>query len=198
MYMATVTTSPVGKNKKTLIIASLAILGLAGGVAWWLCGPKFFAKNNIEAYQPSDIPAIKNILEEDWHWLVAEDGSFFSTDYMFEHHAATLRHADNTLSIAVYRTPEGKVAGFVTYHSVDGLQGRIQFLGVAKEYRKKGYGRELIEYAVEQLRKQGKCNVEITVRASNDPAYSLYKKLGFKESWSTPDGFIGLSKPLCV
>jgi ribosomal protein S18 acetylase RimI-like enzyme len=97
----------------------------------------------------------------------------------------------------VYRTPEDKIAGFVTYHPLEGYKGRIQFLVVAKEFRKKGYAKELMQYAINGLKKQGMCFIEIAVRAHNEPAVNLYKKFGFKEIASTPDGFLYMSKSLC-
>lgn len=184
-------------SKKNVIIVALSLVALAGGLGWWLFYAGRSGSTHIEMYQPADRPAIKKILEDDWHWLVAEGAFDFSADYMFEHRAPTYHYPDNSLSIAVYRTPEGKVGGFITYHQVEGFSGKIQFLGVASEFRKKGYGRELMSYALDALRKKGMCFVDIAVRASNTPAYNLYKSLGFKEVWQTPDGFIGLRKSLC-
>jgi len=177
-----------------LIIGAVAV---CGALAWWWHGSSLLKKGPITPYQPEDREAIIQLLKDDWYWLVAVGASDFTADYMLEHHAATYHYPDNTLSISVYRTPEGKVAGFVTYHQLEGYKGRIQFLAVAKEFRKKGYARALMAHAINGLQKMGMCFIEIAVRANNTPAFNLYKKFGFKEIWSTPDGFLGMSKSLC-
>lgn len=178
------------------ILISISILIAGGGLLWWhgyfgqLRGP-------IQDYRPEDRPAIMQLLKDDWYWLVAEGAVDFSPDYMLDHHAATYHYADNTLAIKVYRSPEGQVAGFVTYHPIEGYRGRIQFLAVAPEFRKKGYAKELMQHAINGLKKQGSCLIDIAVRANNKPAFNLYKKFGFEETWSTPDGFLGMTKSLC-
>lgn len=182
---------------RTWACIAMGVLALTGGVALWWHGTSWFSKGPIGVYCPEDRGAVMKLLKDDWYWLVSEGAIDFSPDYMLDHHAATYHYADNTLSIAMYRTPEDKVAGFVTYHPLEGHRGRIQFLVVAKEFRKKGYARNLMQYAINHLKKQGMCFIEIAVRSSNTPAFNLYKNFGFKEIWSTPDGFLGMSKSLC-
>jgi ribosomal protein S18 acetylase RimI-like enzyme len=178
-----------------LFIISAAIL--SGALAFWWHGSSLFQKSPITPYKSGDRDAIMQLLKDDWYWLVSDGATDFSAGYMLEHHAATLHYPDNTLSISVYRTPENKIAGFVTYHRLEGYKGRIQFLAVAKEFRKKGYARELMAHAINGLQKMGMCFIEIAVRSNNIPAFNLYKKFGFKEIWSTPDGFLGMNKSLC-
>jgi ribosomal protein S18 acetylase RimI-like enzyme len=177
-------------------LVGVGLLTIVGGIIWWY-GPSLFTKNPIETYKPEDRKAIMKLLKDDWYWMVSEGATDFSPDYMLDHHAATLHYADNTLSIAVYRTKEGKIAGFVTFHPIEGYKGRIQFLAVAKEFRKKGYAKALLQYAINGLKKQGMCFIEIAVRSNNIAAATLYKKIGFKETWSTPDGFLLMNKSLC-
>ena len=52
-------------------------------------------------------------------------------------------------------------------------------LGVAKSARGKGVGRKLITAALAKARARGITRVELTVRADNLVAQSLYKSLGF-------------------
>lgn len=179
-------------------VALLLIGAIGAGVGgWYWCGRER-ADGAITQYRDSDRAALKSMLQSDWYWLVAENATDFSVEYMFDHRAATYHYSDQSLSIAVYRGEHDEPAGFVTYHRLDGAHGRVQFLAVHEKYRRKGCGKKLLEYAVQQLQKQGVCFVELAVRQSNVRARALYKSLGFEETWRTPDGFVGYSKPLCT
>lgn len=151
----------------------------------------------LTPYQTEDRTAIIDMLRTDWYWLVGEGVKDFSPEYMLDHQAATWRYPDKSLSIMIYRDTHGLPVGFVTYHKLEALKGRIQFLAVARHARKKGIAQKLISYAIEELRKQGFCSIEIAVRVNNIPAKTLYIKNGFTETWRTSDGFLGLSKNLC-
>ena len=148
----------------------------------------------ISAYRPSDQVALTKILRDDWYLLVSEGATTFTPEYMFEHRAATPAEADNSLHIFVYRV-HGKPAGFVTFYREAGCKGRVQFLAVGKDYRRLGYARKLLEFAVRELGKQGVCSVGLAVRATNATAYKLYTSLGFKKIWEEA-GFLGLEKSL--
>lgn len=192
------------KNMKLRAVLFVVLsVAAIGGIAWWcglfsfLPGVSLLSKGPIQPYRPEDRAAIMQLLKDDWYWLVSEGAVDFSPDYMLDHHAATYHYTDNSLSIDVYRTPEGKVAGFVTYHPIEGYKGRIQFLAVGKEFRKKGYAKELMAHAINRLKKAGMCFIEIAVRSHNTPAFTLYKRFGFKEMWSSSEGFVGMGKSLC-
>ncbi len=155
------------------------------------------AQSAITEYRESDRQALTRMLHDDWYWLVAENATDFSTDYMFDHQAATFHYPDNSLTITVYREDDGTPAGFVTYHMLNGLRGRVQFLSIGREYRRKGYGKKLLSHAVAELQKRGACFIELAVRQSNVRAQALYRQLGFVETWRTSDGFAGYAKSVC-
>lgn len=54
-------------------------------------------------------------------------------------------------------------------------------IGLKKEYRGKGYGKPLLETAIDFLNKKMVDNIELTVIEKNSIAYNMYKKRGFKE-----------------
>lgn len=171
-----------------------AIACMAGSIYWYIGRAEV---SRISNYLDSDRAALTQMLNDDWYWLVAENATDFSADYMFDHKAATYHYPDNSLTIAVYREADGTPAGFVTFHQLHDMRGRVQFLSIGSAHRRKGYGKQLLAYAVEQLRKRGVCFVELAVRQSNVRAQALYRQLGFVETWRTPDGFAGFSKKLC-
>jgi len=63
----------------------------------------------------------------------------------------------------------------------DGHRGWLYYLAVLPEYQKRGYGRQLVEKAVNELRKLGCLKVNLQVRTSNTSVVDFYKNLGFKE-----------------
>jgi len=54
-------------------------------------------------------------------------------------------------------------------------------MGLLKDYRGQGLGRKLMEAAISAAKTQGMERVELEVFASNSPAITLYRKLGFRE-----------------
>jgi len=178
-------------SKRTLGIIVLSVMVTLGGIIGWLW---LHGNRVITPFRPADRAAIITILNEDWQILVAE-GSDFSAEYMLDHMAADYHYPDNSLSIVVCRE-QGKVVGFITYHLLDGFHGRIQFLAIARGYRGRGYGGRLMQHAMEDMRSQGVCFIELVTRISNEPARALYRKLGFVERWYEGD-FVGFSVSLC-
>jgi len=71
--------------------------------------------------------------------------------------------------------------------------GGIYGLGVLPEYRGKGYGREILLLAIEQLKQQNVRDIMLQVAAKNATALNLYKSCGFTET-SVMD-YYELSKP---
>jgi ribosomal protein S18 acetylase RimI-like enzyme len=75
---------------------------------------------------------------------------------------------------------KNKVIGSVMA-GYDGHRGWLYYLAVLPEYQKRGYGRQLVENAVNELRKLGCLKVNLQVRTSNTSVVDFYKNLGFKE-----------------
>ena len=73
----------------------------------------------------------------------------------------------------------------------EGHRGWINYLAVQPEYQKKGYGRKLVERAIEELTRLGCRKVNLQVRETNRYMIDFYKHLGFKD-----DRVTSLGKPL--
>lgn len=52
-------------------------------------------------------------------------------------------------------------------------------LSVAKEYRRRGIGRKLVEIAVKEMAKRGAKQVMLETEYDNETSLALYDKLGF-------------------
>ena len=71
----------------------------------------------------------------------------------------------------------------------------IRFLMVDKKYQGRGYGKILLQKAMEILKKQGAKTLEISVFSSNKQAYHTYLSAGFV-AYATSSDFIALKKTL--
>jgi ribosomal protein S18 acetylase RimI-like enzyme len=75
---------------------------------------------------------------------------------------------------------DGVVIGSIMV-GYEGHRGWINYLAVSPNFQKRGYGRKLVEKAVEELRKLGCPKINLQVRRSNVQVTEFYKHLGFKE-----------------
>ena len=108
--------------------------------------------------------------------------------------AAVPTCSDNSLNIFVYRV-HGKPVGFVTYYRESNYRGRIQFLAIARDYRRKGYAQKLLSYAIKDAAQHGMYIVELATRTTNHSAQRLYRQFKFHKTWED-SGFVGFEKSL--
>jgi ribosomal protein S18 acetylase RimI-like enzyme len=73
----------------------------------------------------------------------------------------------------------------------EGHRGWLNYLAVLPDFQRSGYGRRLVEKAVDELRRLGCLKVNLQVRRSNISAIGFYKHLGFEE-----DDVVSLGKRL--
>ncbi len=81
---------------------------------------------------------------------------------------------------------EGIVVGFVNFTTRKtilhrGLSGLIDELIVAKSYRGKGIGKQLLSGAIEKSRQLGCCEAEVSTEKTNIKAREFYRQYGFTE-----------------
>lgn len=81
---------------------------------------------------------------------------------------------------------DGKIIGSVMV-GYEGHRGWINYLAVLPSYQKKGYGRKLVEKAIEELKKLGCLKVNVQIRKNNASVIGFYEHLGFKD-----DNVVGL------
>jgi ribosomal protein S18 acetylase RimI-like enzyme len=85
---------------------------------------------------------------------------------------------------------DGKVIGSIMV-GYEGHRGWMNYLAVLREHQRRGYGRKLVEKAVDELKRLGCLKVNLQVRKSNVSVVEFYKHLGFKD-----DDVVGLGKRL--
>lgn len=93
---------------------------------------------------------------------------------------------NNKLSLWVVAMDGEQLAGYVGSQTVLGWSDMMN-LAVAPEYRRKGIGEELVNQLISRLKANDVSCLTLEVRASNDPAIKLYRKLGFSEVGRRPN-----------
>ena len=85
---------------------------------------------------------------------------------------------------------DGKVIGSIMV-GYEGHRGWLNYMAVLPEHQRRGYGRKLVEKAVDELRRLGCLKVNLQIRRSNVSVVEFYKHLGFKD-----DDVVSLGKRL--
>ena len=81
----------------------------------------------------------------------------------------------------VFKAVESKkIIGFLELEKLNGISARINGLSINPEYRGKGFGKQLLEFAVEYLKKKNISQIILLVKQSNLEAKKLYEEAGFQ------------------
>lgn len=75
---------------------------------------------------------------------------------------------------------DGHAVAYMGMWSLSG-EGHITNVAVAKDYRRKGIARSLIEHFIDIAKREKLEFMTLEVRASNDAAIALYKSFGFTQ-----------------
>ena len=75
---------------------------------------------------------------------------------------------------------DSKVIGSIMV-GYEGHRGWINYLAVAPEYQGHGYGKQLVQKGIDELKKIGCLKVNLQVRNTNTTVINFYKHLGFKD-----------------
>lgn len=61
----------------------------------------------------------------------------------------------------------------------EGHRGWLNYLAVAPEHQRNGFGRAIVEEAERLLRKEGCPKINLQVRTSNESALEFYRRIGY-------------------
>jgi ribosomal protein S18 acetylase RimI-like enzyme len=128
-----------------------------------------------------DLPIIFELMKELMEAMNDVEG--YDVDTVFENCRFLLNDVNSNIMVAEI---DGQVVGVIKFttrktflHS--GLSGLIDEFVVAKSYRGKGIGSQLINAVIEKCRLLGCCEIEMTTEYENTRAIEFYKKFGFEE-----------------
>lgn len=137
----------------------------------------------IRAAVADDVPAIVAMLADDPLGARRE-----SPDDMGPYLAALDRLSRDPNQHLVVAVRGGRVVGTLQLTVIPGLSRRgatrsiIEAVRIQADERGNGLGTELIEWAVEESRRQGCQLVQLTSDASRTGAHRFYERLGFEAS----------------
>jgi ribosomal protein S18 acetylase RimI-like enzyme len=142
----------------------------------------------IRPYNPADLPALRELTVEAFDGVSIDQGMehVFGPIQGHDWRWRKARHVDHDAA----RDPGGifvlddggRVAGYVsTSCDVDAGLGHIANLAVIPELRGQGWGRRLIEHALENFRRRGMSHAKIETLVQNEIGNGLYRSLGFRE-----------------
>lgn len=80
---------------------------------------------------------------------------------------------------------DGEVVGYAVGSVLDTV-GKVVSIAVHPMYRRCGIGKSLLKTLLDNLFKSGVGVIRLEVRESNIPAYSLYERLGFRQTGFVP------------
>lgn len=182
----------IHKHMKKIIIIFSLIIG--GGIGYYvthqtpttisISSSDAAEKITIEEYnQARDEQHIKNQFHADYYWLYPD------TSYDVETHVSFMLQYKapledplyvGTLHVKVLHV-NGEFAGFTAYYKETLTRGRLLFLDINKNFRKRGLGEKLARYAVNELIKLGSQEIVLVTRVNN-PAQNIYRRIGFEET----------------
>ncbi|MEU6080324.1 GNAT family N-acetyltransferase [Streptomyces sp. NPDC047108] len=132
---------------------------------------------------PDDVPAIVAMLADDPLGAQRE-----STDELAPYRRAFERLADDPNQRLVVAIRDGRAVGTLQLTLIPGLSRRgatrslIEAVRVHADERGSGLGTRLIEWAVEESRRQDCQLVQLTSDATRIEAHRFYERLGFEAS----------------
>jgi RimJ/RimL family protein N-acetyltransferase len=128
-------------------------------------------------------------------WLITDDWRGAGDERRYLKALRRFPHA----AVFVAETDDGKVVGRLSLaRDQHPASAHVADLGllVAREHRRRGVGRELLEEAVEWAREQGVRKLELHVFPYNEAAIALYEQFGFeregyrKQHYRRPNGYV--------
>lgn len=164
--------------KKILMIVCLGA-AVAGG--WYYFHTP---QTNIQEFVESrDMQKILDLFDKNWYWLTPQTREEFDPSVYFKYrtHSHSPAHFGKLLVKVLYE--KESFVGFIAYYKEQFYSGRILFITIDPVFRSKGYGAQLLAYAVKDLQEQGASVIRILTRTENFAGQALYKKSGFKEDW---------------
>ncbi|NNL02227.1 MAG: GNAT family N-acetyltransferase [Eudoraea sp.] len=137
----------------------------------------------IRRAKQADLSAIVALLANDELGRLREDVKTHLPELYLK--AFDKINSDQNQELVVMTSKSGSVIGtlqlsFIQYLTYQGgIRAQIEAVRVHQNYRNKGIGQELIEWAIERSKQKGAHVVQLTTDKKRKSALKFYEKLGF-------------------
>lgn len=118
---------------------------------------------------------IREMLESDVMDVARIEQENFSMPWSEQDFRDMLYAPDKKYLVVDYN---GRVIGGAGIHNILG-EAEITNVSILKEFRNRGYAKELLDTLLKQGIKMGACSFTLEVRESNEAAIALYRSRGF-------------------
>ena len=141
---------------------------------------EMFLKSNVKNDLLASHLALRKATNKDAKEIARQDAIYF--DIEFKEENISMPEDDEKYGSMTYLAEiDDKIIGKVRLEISDGIGG-IYGLGVLPEYRGKGYGREILTWAIEKLKEENAKDIMLQVAVKNKNALKLYISCGFEET----------------
>lgn len=140
---------------------------------------EYFMRFNRASYTPLNTYRLR-LLEvglKDLEMAIAVNMMVFDDDYE-ESKSLIINRFELDKRLQFFAVLEDQLIGLVTVN-MEEEDVSIFGVGILPEYRRQGYGKELLHLIVDNLLERGRSEINIEVNSENVKALELYKKVGF-------------------
>lgn len=141
-------------------------------------------RSNMDQDLRANVVALRKAVNKDAREIAWQNSVYFESELKEED--IMMPEEEEKCGMLIYMAEvNNRTVGKVhleTGNAVCGIYG----LGVLPEYRRSGYGREILNGAVEILKRKNPKDIMLQVAATNKTALNIYKSCGFEET-STMD-----------
>jgi len=116
--------------------------------------------------------------EEDLSEVLTIEQLCFSNPWSKETFQGEIQNKAISYPLVLIHREKKKVIGYIIFWQI-GDEAQINNVAIHPEYQGQGFGELALRSVLERLKENRVHFVSLEVRASNQPALSLYKKLGF-------------------
>ncbi|RLI59220.1 MAG: hypothetical protein DRO87_03655 [Candidatus Thorarchaeota archaeon] len=134
-------------------------------------------------------PLIREMKAEDWPEFHSIDVEIFPDDMMERDWFMKWVERDGFYALE----DGGQLVGMLIVAPFGDHDGHLGRIGVAKGHQGKGYGKALMQYAIEWFRRRRTRRVHLYTQDFNSTAQGLYRRFGFEPSGTTWHYFIPFS-----
>lgn len=145
---------------------------------------EMYLRGNTDKASKAGIVQLRKAVNEDAREIARQNSIYFDSELREED--IIMPEEEEKCGMLIYMAElDDKIIGKVNMEASGAVYG-IYGLGVLPEYRRLGYGREILDRAVEILKEKAAKEIMLQVVATNKNALNLYISCGFEET-STMD-----------